>query len=344
MVASFLARRDGRWCYAEDLSRRLAAAGLTVRTASSYSFRPLRLADMVGAALGCRGGFDVGLVDVYSGQAFLWAEAAGRTLRARGKPWVAALHGGALPEHARREPERVKAFLRLADAAVAPSAYLLEAFAPWRPDIRLIPNAIDLAACRPRRRVALRPRLIWLRSFHRMYNPQMAVRVLARILPYAPEAELTMAGIDRGDGSLQECRRLARDLGVEARVRFPGCVPKSEVGHLLDQADVFLNTTDVDNTPVSVLEAMACGLCVASTDAGGLPQLLRDGEDALLVRVGDAEAMAARVLRLLREPELAQRLSGTAAERAAGFGWERVLPEWVDLFSGLAARRMERTA
>lgn len=344
MVAPFLSGRDGRWSYAEDLSARLRGAGFAVRTSSPFYFRPLRLADMVGSAMGWRGSFEAAIVDLYSGRALFWAEAVAKALRARKKPFVLALRGGALPDHAQREPERVRALLSAADAVAAPSPFLLEAFRPWRPDIRLIPNAIDLAEYPGRASGQLAPKLMWLRSFHSMYNPEMAIRVLARVLGHAPGADLTMTGMDRGDGSLQRCRNLASELGVADRVRFTGVVPKRGVGRLLSQGHIFLNTTNVDNTPVSVLEAMACGLCVVSTDAGGVPHLVRDGEDALLVQTGDAEAMAAKVIQLLRDPGLGHRLSAAAAARAAEFDWGRVVPHWAGLLKELTRREARRTA
>lgn len=344
MVAPFLAGRDGRWSYAQDLSLRLAGDRFTVRRSSTVFFRPLRMADMVGSALGCRGSFEVALIDVYSGPALIWAEAVSRTLRIRRKPYALALHGGALPRHAESEPQRMAALLRPAAAVVAPSRYLLDAFSPWRPDIRLIPNAIDLADYPGRRRRAPRPRLMWLRSFHRLYNPAMAIRVLAQVLERHGDASLTMAGMDRGDGSFQECRALARELGVLEKVIFTGAVPKREVGRVLSQGDIFLNTTNIDNAPVSMIEAMACGLCIVSTEAGGVPYLVRDGLEALLVKPGDTDGMTARVLELLDDQERARALSESAARKASEFGWETILPQWIDLLSELAGRDRQKLA
>ena len=73
------------------------------------------------------------------------------------------------------------------------------------------------------------------------------------------------------------------DLGVSERVEFAGGVAKADVPAALSRGDIFLNTTNVDNTPVSVLEAQAAGLAVVSTNVGGLPFLLEDGKNALLV-------------------------------------------------------------
>jgi len=140
-----------------------------------------------------------------------------------------------------------------------------------------------------------------------------------------------MVGPDKGDGSLAHTRQAAVDLCVADRIAFPGAVPKADVPACLDRADIFLNTTTVDNTPVSVMEAMACGLCVVSTNVGGIPYLLDDGCNALLVPPGDADAMAAAVRRVLSEPGLAERLSSRARAKAEQFDWSFILPQWESL-------------
>jgi glycosyltransferase involved in cell wall biosynthesis len=106
----------------------------------------------------------------------------------------------------------------------------------------------------------------------------------------------------------------------------------------LNGADIFLNTTNVDNTPVSIMEAMASGLCIVSTNVGGISYLLEHERDALLVPPDDPEAMAGAVRRLLTEPELAARLSNNARRKAEEFDWATVLPKWKELLTAASKR------
>jgi glycosyltransferase involved in cell wall biosynthesis len=335
LVGNFLSGWDGRRTYAEDLAGHLRTAGLMVLSSSRIAFRPARLADMALTALGMRGRYRIAIVEVYSGQAFLWAEAATRAAKAVSKKVVLALHGGGLPEFAARHPRRVGRLLRAADAVVAPSAYLRDGLRPFRSDIRLLPNAIDLSAYPFRLRREASARLVWLRAFHRIYDPEMAVRVLAELRRTHPEAVLSMYGVDK-DGSLGSARRLAEELGVAQSVRFPGVLPKQRVGEALAEADIFLNTARVDNMPVSVMEAMACGLCVVSTNVGGVPHLVRDGLNGLLVPAGRSTDMTDAVRRLLQDADLRSRLSQGARQWAEQFSWERILPQWLELLESLA--------
>ena len=202
----------------------------------------------------------------------------------------------------------------------------------YREDLKLLPNPVEIGAYDFNHRNEPQPNLVWLRAFHKVYNPQLAPRVVAALFPAFPEIQLLMIGPDKGDGSFQHTKQLAEDLGVASRLRFPGLVSKQDVPDWLNQGDVFINTTYIDNTPVSLLEAMACGLCVVSTNVGGLPYLIEDDIDALLVPPDDTQAMADAVRRILTEPDLAARLSSNAHKKTEQFDRLIILPQWEELF------------
>jgi len=343
LVGNFLSASVGNRGVCEDLADRLRGAGWNIITTSTRRGRVSRLADMLATVWQRRGEYDVANVDVYSGPAFFWAEAVAWALRRVGKPYVLTLHGGALPEFAEQWPGRVRRLLASAAAVTAPSGFLVESLRPYRPDLRLIPNALDLAQYPFRHRRTPQARLVWVRAFHEIYDPSLAVRVLAEIRARHPEAALEMVGPDKHDGSLGRTRAMAQELGVAEAVEFTGRVPKSRIAERVSAGDIFLNTTTIDNTPVSVMEAMACGACVVSTRIGGIPHLVSDGEDGLLVPARDARAMAAAVERLLTEDGLAARLSLAARAKTQAFDWSVVLPQWEDVLlgieTGVATRR-----
>ena len=328
LIGNFLSSSGGSRGVCEELAERLTAAGWEVLAASRKRARLPRLLDMIASARRWRNEYPVAQVDVYSGNAFFWAEAVCAMLRWIDKPYVLSLHGGNLPDFARRWPRRVSRLLRSATAVTVPSRYLAEHMAPYRADLRVLVNALDVRGCPFRLRAPPRRALTWLRAFHKIYNPVLAPQVLQLLTAEFPDLQLTMIGPDKGDGSLAATRHAAAALGVLDRMRFVGQVPKAAVPGWLDQGDIFLNTTNIDNAPVSTLEAMACGLCVVSTNVGGLPYLLADGTDALLVPPNDPVAMAAAVRRLLTEPALAARLSPNARHKAEQHDWAVVLPQW----------------
>jgi glycosyltransferase involved in cell wall biosynthesis len=349
MIGNFLSASGGNRGVCEELAERLAASGMPVITASARRLRAARIADMLATAWRERRCYEVAQVDVFSGAAFLWAKSVCRLLRAARKPYVLSLHGGALPEFAWGHPASVRRLLSSAAYVTSPSRYLADAMERYRPDIRLVPNGIDLARYPYRLRCNPRPRLIWLRAFHQTYDPAVAVRVLGALNGLLAELEaestkddpplLAMYGPDKLDGSFEATQWAAKAIGVQRQLSLPGRIPKSSVPQALDSGDIFLNTSVIDNSPVSVLEAMACGMCVVSTNVGGSPHLLAHEENALLVPPRNPDAMARAVVRLLRDPNLAGRISANARRSAETLDWANILPQWHSVLRSAADAR-----
>jgi glycosyltransferase involved in cell wall biosynthesis len=331
VVGTFLSDTSAKRSVCEDLAERLAADGWTVYTTSGQKNRIARLMDMVGTAWSLRDRYRVAQVDVYSGLAFVWAEAVCWVLRTARKPYILSLHGGNLPAFAQRWHGRVQRLLRSAEVVTTPSRYLLAALQSYRDDLCLLPNPLSIRRYPFRLRQQPRPYLIWLRAFHHIYNPALAVEVVAALAGEFPDVRLVMVGADKGDGAYQEAQQKAADLSLAERVEFVSGVPNADVPNWLNKGDIFLNTTHFDNTPISVLEAMACGLCVVSTDVGGIPYLLDDEYDALLVPPNNVQTMANAVRRLLTQPDLAAWLSQHGRTKAESFDWQAILPQWETL-------------
>ena len=337
-IGNFLSAAGASRHLCEDLVERLSRRGWNIRAASTHHAKAPRMLDMAGAVWRGRRRDEVAHVDVFSGEGFLWAAVVVYLLRALGKPHVLTLRGGSLPSFAARWPHMVRRVLSGAGTVTVPSEFLLREMSRYRQNLRLLPNPVDLKAYPYRMRERAEPRLVWLRAFHETYNPSLAPAVLALVRKDFPSARLTMIGPDRGDGSLERTRRRAAKLGVGDHVVFTGQIPKAAVGEHLSGGDIFVNTTNVDNAPVSVLEALACGLCLVTTNVGGIPDYVRDGDEGLLVPPGDAEAMASAVRRILREPGLAARLSAGGRRRAERTDWSEILPQWEELFRAAHAR------
>ncbi len=317
------------------LSRLFRSAGYSALAVSASVNRYVRLADIALTIVRKRRSIDIMIVHVYGGPSFVVEDVAsflGKRCRIR---MVMLLHGGALPEFFASFPRWTRRVLRRADIIVAPTSFLARTARERGFACRIIPNVIDVTSYPFRSRRALQPRLFWMRTFDPTYNPLMAVQVLARVRASHPAATLVMGGQDKG---LQEAvRREASALGVEDGLRLPGFLDMPGKLHEGASADIFINTSHIDNMPVAVVEACAMGLPVVSTAVGGMTDLLKDGETGLLVADGDAGAMAGAVLRLLREPDLAEALSTAGRDLALRSGWEQVRPQWERVFTSLAS-------
>jgi glycosyltransferase involved in cell wall biosynthesis len=313
----------------EILCDLLREAGFPVTSISDSPNRYLRAADILITLLRRPGRAAIVVLQVFSGPSFIIEDAASWISELSGQRIVMFLHGGAMPAFMASHPRWIKRVLGRAQAIVAPSEYLANAVRKYGFQAQIIPNVIDLSTYKHRQRTQLRPSIFWMRSFHEIYNPEMAVRVLSQVRSFVPEARLTMAGPDKGKEA--DVRRLAECLGLNGSVRFTGFLDMRGKLREGNSSDIYINTNHVDNMPVGVLEACAMGLPVVSTNVGGIPYLLKDGETGLLVEDNNVEAMAAAIIRLLRDENLASRLSTNGRLLAEKSSWEVVRPQWEDL-------------
>jgi glycosyltransferase involved in cell wall biosynthesis len=331
LVGPMLGRHPGRVVsQGEILAEALRGEGVPVLCTSSALSRYRRPAEMLATLVARRRDYDVVGLLVFSGPSFALADLVSRVARMLRKPVVMFLHGGALPTQFARTPARCRRVLGRAAALVAPSPFLARAAGTLGFDVVVIPNIIDLTRYSHRWRDRPEPRLLWMRAFDPIYNPELAIHVLERVRRIVPDATLVMAGQD--NGLEREMHELASRLGLAGAVTFPGYLDMESKLRAMDWADIFLNTNRVDNMPVSVVEACAKGMAVVATAVGGLPDLITNGVDGLLVPSDDADAMAAAVLRVLREPDLSGRLSMGGRVLAEWSSWERVFPQFADIF------------
>ena len=270
------------------------------------------------------------LIDTYSTNAIYYAWTIAELSRRLKIPYIPILHGGALEGRLERSPKMCKRLFSLSAVNVAPSRFLQSAFEKHAYDVEVIPNPLDLGDYKFTRRHEVKPRLLYVRSFDRIYNPCLAVKILAELSREFPAATLCMVGPDK-DGSRTEVEKLAQEMGVFEKIRFTGKLLPITWRKLSIEYDIFINTTNVDNTPVSVVEAMALGLPVVSTCVGGVPYLLTDGEDGILVEPNRADQFVSAIKELIDQPEFVAKLTWNARNTAAKCSESNVRNAWKKL-------------
>jgi L-malate glycosyltransferase len=250
--------------------------------------------------------------------------------RALGKPVLMNYRSGEAPDHLKRSAI-ARATLRSVDANAVPSRFLHDVFAAHGIASEIIPNIVDLDRFAFRPRDPLRPRVVSTRNFEGLYNVACTLRTFRLVQARYPEATLTLVGAGSQDATL---RQLAADLQLRY-VTFAGRVAPADIWRYYADADVYLQTPDIDNMPSSVLEAYASGCAVVATRAGGVPAICDDGVQGLLVPCNDHEAAARAILRLLEEPGLAGRLTAAARASCEAYRWDVVRARWVNLYRSL---------
>lgn len=243
-------------------------------------------------------------------------------------------HAGQAEEHLRDWGSVVKPVVRLADATVVSSGWLVDVFARHGLDARAIFNHVELDDFKFRERRPLRPVFLSNRNFDPIYNVPCVLRAFALIQKKYADARLTVAG----DGPQRaEIENLAHELSLR-NVEFTGLLAPGEMPALCDAADIYLNASNVDNMPLSILEAFAAGLPVVTTNAGGIPYVVERERTGLLVERNDHEALAAAALRLLEDGDFAAGLASAARAECDKYRWAAVRGQWLQFYEEVAGR------
>jgi glycosyltransferase involved in cell wall biosynthesis len=213
---------------------------------------------------------------------------------------------------------------------IAPSEYLQHKFEQKGFDTELIPNVIPLHQYPFKQRKRIAPKLLYVRAFAKIYNPTMAIEVLKELKNTYPKAILCMIGPDK-DGTLEDVKQLINKYHLNKSIEITGVLSQEEWHKKSQQYDIFINTTNVDNTPVSVIEAMALGLPVVSTNVGGLPFLIQHNINGVLVEKNHSIAMTREICKIVEENK--QSLALNAREKVENFDWDIIQNKWLKILN-----------
>tara|TARA_R110000772_G_scaffold129051_4_gene237014 strand:- start:29352 stop:30449 length:1098 start_codon:yes stop_codon:yes gene_type:complete len=251
-------------------------------------------------------------------------------------PVIVNYRGGEAQVYFARAWGRVKPSLSRAALVAVPSGYLSAVFSEFGQPTRIISNIVDQTVFKPAPDIGASGQpftVVITRNLEPIYGIETALRALADVLREAPKTRMRIAGSGPQEAEL---RGLAAALGIDDAVEFTGRLDRQGVAQLYTEADAMLNPTTVDNMPNSVIEALACGVPVVSTEVGGVPYIVQHEQTALLVPVNDPAAMASAILRLQRDTMLRHRLRTQGLQHVAQFAWPAVRDQWLAAYREVA--------
>ena len=306
--------------------------GYSVILASRNHSALTRLIHMIWVVLTRVNRHTLVLIDTYSTSNFYGTVLLSWLIRLKRAPYIPILHGGNLPKRLKSANKLTCQYFEKAKVLVAPSDYLAEVARAQNWPVQVIPNGLNLTdypKSAPNPLTPLKPVLLWVRAFDHIYRPMLALKALKILKQNHPEAELYMVGPDK-DGSLAACQEFAKIHNLS--VYFTGKLPKKEWTQLASKASIFLNTSAIDNAPVSVVEAMALGLPVVSSAVGGLKYLIENERTGFLIPEADEAQMTADFVTAI-EQVLTQQydlevITNAARKKAELHDWSQVKPLW----------------
>jgi glycosyltransferase involved in cell wall biosynthesis len=258
--------------------------------------------------------------------------------RIMGKKTIIHYHSGEARDHL-QQFRSARLVLAKAGRLVVPSNHLVGVFHEFGVSAQVVPNVVDLSQFAFRERKPLRPHLLCTRGFHPYYRVDLVIRAFAELQRVFPEARLDLVGKGSDEARI---RRLAQELNLTG-INFAGVASRHEISRFYDAADIFINASVLDNMPVSILEAFAAGTPVVSTAPEGMRYLVDHGRTGLLSEPGDASALTANVVWLLRDPTLAANIAANARQQSRRYCWSAVRGQWLEIYQSLAPGSVRAT-
>lgn len=252
----------------------------------------------------------------------------------RGAPIVVNYRGGHADSFFAKSWRLVNTSLRHASAILVPSVFLQQVFGRYQSGndavpVAIVPNILDqqLFYPRPQTTVAATaqtsnaPHCIVTRNLEAIYDIATSIAAFALLHQNQPQATLTIAG---SGPLLAQLQQQVQQLNLGQAVRFAGRLSSGQMAELYRSADIMLNSSLVDNSPNSIIEAMACGVPVVSSNVGGISQLVRHRVDALLCNAAEPHAMYQLASELLQNNTLRQQLIRNGLQNSQRFYWPEV--------------------
>ena len=228
---------------------------------------------------------------------------------------------GETDEFLRKRGFFVKPILKLVDVIAVYSGFLEEIYKKYGFEPIIIPDFIsDIFIYRNRN--AIKPVILMTKSLSPEYNYICALKSFMLILTKFPSAKLIIAGKDRSDKN--NIVNFIKNNKIR-NITFLGDIEYSKMPEIYNEADILLNTTNTDNFPRCILEAFASGLVVVATKVGGIPYMIKDGINGLLVESNNPLEVSQKIIYLLDNPAISSNISENARKIfEENYTWNKV--------------------
>jgi len=252
------------------------------------------------------------------------------TAKMLGKATIIHYHGGQAESFFSTRKWLFNFSVYLADRLIVPSGFLEDVFINLGAKPLVIPNVIDLSKLVFRERNVIHPILLSARNLTTTYNIACAIRAFKHIKDRFCEAQMIIAG----EGpELDYLIKLSKELNLHNSIKFEGNVDNDRMIDLYNRADILINTSNIDNMPISILEAQAMGLLVISTRAGGVPYIIRHNTTGLLADLDNDDEIANNIIYAIENQSHSLSMIEASRIQVATFDKHLILQQWKNLYA-----------
>ena len=299
---------------------------IDIKTCSNKKNKFIRLLDMLyyffRYGLFC----DKIMIDVYSTLAITYTYIFSILSIIFNKKYILFLHGGNLPARYKSSPKMVYFIFSHAEKIISPSSYLQSFFKDKGFSVTIIPNIINIEKYPFHHRKIIKPKLLALRGFSSIYNPMMTLEAIKLLKPEFPDIELLMLG-KTGGKEFHEIKTFITVNDLENNIFIKDKMPLEKWIEISRNYDIMVSNPIIDNAPVSLIEGMALGMCIISTNVGGLPHLV-DENNCILIENNNIYELSENIKKLITDSSLGSKLSLAGRTKSNEFSWPSVKSLW----------------
>ncbi len=325
-IGSFFSNKLGTISISEKLKDDLYKFNFDIKLASNYQNKILRFSHIIFAILFSN--YSLLHFDTFSGQAFYITQFGSLIGKLRRKKIIFTLRGGALPVFFNRNNEnRMKKVLNRGFIQT-PSLYLQNFFSKNNLNCDYLPNPINFDYFPFNREKVVPHSILWVRAFDKIYNPEIAVKVLNILLQKYPNSTLTMVGPDKG--KLNEIEILINSLGLNKYINITGPISNNLLYKYYQTHHIYINTTSYESFGVALFEAASCGIPIVSTNVGEIPYLWTHNKNILVVNDFNINDFSFEISRIFENRIFENNLSINARKNAELFSWNIIREKWIE--------------
>ncbi len=273
--------------------------------------------------------YDVFHIHTCSGRGFLPALIGIFTGKLLHRRIVLTYHGGGAEDFFRKNEKWVRWVLKKTDSNIVLSGFIGEIFDRYGIPYTIIPNLLDLDDSQYFKREHILPHFISIRSLAPTYDILCTLKAFQIVQNEIKEATLTILG----DGPLRSELELWVETHGLNNVTFMGQVRNEQIYQLFKGADIMVSSSRFDNMPVSILEAFNSGLLVIASNVGGIPFMIKDGENGFLFPSGDSVQMAMKMKQAILCQEESKLMIQNARASLHQYSWVSIRDKLLKLYS-----------
>ena len=330
-IGTYLSHYRGSMDVTENLAIYLKEEGIHSTLVSKKLSWFLRSLDIFTNIFLFRG--RVIVFDLFSGKSLYVTYLCLYLAKVFNKRTMLVLHGGGLADAFKLNKFLISSLLQNADKVVSPSMFLKRFFKSQGFEVIHIPNTINLDYFPYQEKQTNEYKLLWVRAFAPIYNPQLAILVLSQVRKKYPKAELTMIGPDFGE--LTNVNKLIKSLNLGPFINIIGPIPNKSLVNYFHSHDVYLNTPNYESFGMALIEAGASGIPIVSTNVGEIPIIWQDMVNILLAKDDVIESLSLGIEKIFDNREFRMEMLKNARRNSEHFIWDNVKGKWNNVINEL---------